>query len=170
MSAQIMTLSYKYTGEAIYVKPALCKDLQELFFKRYPGIALWQSEVKRRLQRNKYLVSASGHKRRFLGDVYSHAVQKTALSNEPQENTTYATNLALKRLWEDPENEGPIIQPLHTVHDALCGQFPKSRTEWAIEKIRSYFDNPMWIAGQQITIPFDGAYGPSWGELYEGTI
>lgn len=62
------------------------------------------------------------------------------------------------------------IQPLHQIHDALMGQFLKADTAWAVGKIKSWFLNPLNIAGQQITIPFDGGYGRSWGQLKEGVI
>jgi hypothetical protein len=62
------------------------------------------------------------------------------------------------------------IEPLHQVHDALIGQFKKTDTAWAVGKIQSYFNNTLVIANQQITIPFDGEYGPSWGNLKEGKI
>jgi hypothetical protein len=56
------------------------------------------------------------------------------------------------------------------VHDALVGQFKIEDTAWAIDKIKSYFDNPLVIANQKITIPFEGNYGTSWGKLDKGTI
>jgi hypothetical protein len=56
------------------------------------------------------------------------------------------------------------VEPLHQVHDALLGQFLKTDTEWAKGKIRSWFDNTLIIANQPIKIPFEGHYGPSWGE------
>jgi hypothetical protein len=126
------------------------------------------------------LTAASGQVRQFFGrpdDVLTKAV-----AFEPQANTTYATNLAAYRLWNDldnrilsnsmgcKENIRLRIEPLHQVHDALIGQFPQADTAWAVGKIKSYFNNPLTIAGQQITIPFEGNYGSSWGNLDKGTI
>lgn len=62
------------------------------------------------------------------------------------------------------------IEPLHQVHDALCGQFLKADTAWAADAIKRYFDNPLDIAGQKITIPYEGAYGDSWGNLKAGVL
>jgi hypothetical protein len=62
------------------------------------------------------------------------------------------------------------VEPLHQVHDALVGQFKKERTAWALTKIKSYFANPIIVANQRLTIPFEGNYGSSWGTLNEGTI
>jgi hypothetical protein len=104
-----------------------------------------------------------------------------ACAEEPQHNTTYATKLAVNALWEDTENyvwplqgtnQRPTLRvaPLHTVHDALIGQFLKSDVSFAVTKIRHWFNNPLEIAGQKIVIPFEGAYGESWGNLKAGVI
>ncbi len=140
-------------------------------------IELLHNSLSRKLAANPMLTSASGHTRRFYGrkgDVLGEA-----LADEPQQNTTYATNKAAERLWDDPENRTDrllytekgkilripfIVEPLHQVHDALIGQFPKDKTSWAIPKIHEWFNNPLIIAGQRIVIPFEGNYGPSWGE------
>jgi hypothetical protein len=104
-----------------------------------------------------------------------------ACAEEPQNNTTYATKLAVNALWEDTENyvwplqgtnQRPTLRvaPLHTVHDALIGQFRKEDVSFATAKIRHWFNNPLEIAGQKIVIPFEGNYGESWGNLKSGII
>jgi hypothetical protein len=160
----------------VSLSPKECEELQRLFFSRYHGIKRWHEATLRKLSQSQTLLSASGHKRIFFGR--RDEILGNALSHEPQNNTTYATNLAVYRLWTDPENrrgetqEGARlrIEPLHQVHDALCGQFLKSDTSWAVAKIKSWFANPLIIAGRKIIIPFEGAYGRSWGELTEGVI
>jgi DNA polymerase I-like protein with 3'-5' exonuclease and polymerase domains len=170
MSDQILQDSWKYgDGDIVYVPPAVCEKLQTLYFQRYPGVQLWHRWVEDEIKNKRQLTSANGHIRRFFGRPNSHDVLKQALSDEPQNNTTYATNRAVLNLWNDRENRRPdgslIIEPLHQVHDALCGQFPADLTEWAITKIRTYFANTLHIAGQPVQIPFEGAYGSSWGQL-----
>ena len=176
-------------GELI-MSEAECKKLMVFFFNRYRGIKSWHDWMVRRLAERAVLTAASGQTRIFFGrpgDVITKAV-----AFEPQSNTTYAINLAIYKLWRDPDNrcnlekiqshteqvqgKSPIvpcglrIEPLHQVHDALCGQFRKDDTAWAVSKIKSYFLNPLKIANQTITIPFEGGYGPSWGDLHEGEI
>ena len=152
------------------------------------NVRLLHQHMQRELNKNAEITAASGHIRRFYGrqgDILGNA-----LSHEPQANTTYATNLALYNLWTDPENRigpprngvsrrGPLnsthpealrIEPLHQVHDAILGQFRKEDTDWAISKIKSYFANTITIAGLEITIPFEGNYGTSWGSLEAGVI
>lgn len=197
VATQIMKDSYKMTGQAVYVEPSVCASLQRLYFVRYPGLYQWHNDSKRRVAAGENLTSASGHTRTFFGRRKSwdhkkrcydadHDTWKEWLADEPQENTTYATNLALYKLWNDAENRVVVpslrtpsseepkrdnlvtrlrVEPLHQVHDALIGQFRKEDTDWAVAKIRAWFDNPLQIANATVTIPFEGAYGPSWGEL-----
>ncbi len=54
------------------------------------------------------------------------------------------------------------VEPMHFVHDELVEQWRRALTAWAIDKTKQWFNNPMQIAGQTITIPFDGAYGTAW--------
>ena len=165
---------FKQSDGSVNISAADAQKLQDLYFRRYPGVLRWHSWIKRQLSERSALVSASGHRRLFLGDPNDHATFKQALANEPQENTTYATNLAAARLWNDPANRRPdgslIVEPLHQVHDALVGQFPKSETAFAVRKIKEWFDNRMVIGGMELIIPFEGTYGDSWGEQNGGKL
>jgi len=160
------------------------KDLQQLFFIRY-RVKLWHEWMGRKLKTDPSITTINGYKRKFYGRPTEILGQ--ALAHEPQAITTYATNLAMYNLWRDPDNRRSLyggnanqplrtsgvqlrIEPLHQVHDALVGQFRIEDTSWAVTKIKSYFNNPLIIAGQKITIPFEGNYGTSWGNLSVGNI
>lgn len=154
----------------VNIPSADAKHLQDLYLRRYPGVARWHQWVWGQIKNKGYLVSAAGHRRVLFGRRDDHATFKAALANEPQENTTYATNQAALHLWSDPENRRGgklIVEPLHQVHDALVGQWRKEDRDFAVAKLYKWFLNPLVIANQQITIPFEGRYGRSWGELTE---
>lgn len=157
--------------------------LDILHVECYPGIKRYHQHIGRLLSQNRMiLTAASGQIRQFFGRP--DEVLTKAVAFEPQANTTYATNMAMFRLWTDHENRKYgdqtfnlrartcklRIEPLHQVHDALVGQFKQEDTTWAISRIKDYFNNPLTIAGQQITIPAEGHYGVSWGNLKIGTI
>lgn len=174
MAETIMEDSYKYLGYPIYMEPQVCVNLQGLYLSRYPGVALWQNFIKRQVLEKGFITSASGHVRKLFGRrrrgrEVDHETYRAALAEEPQANTTYATMLAKERLIDDPENYTPEglfrVVPKHTVHDALIGQFKIEDTNWAVPKLRSWFNNPITIANTTLVIPFEGGYGPSWGEL-----
>lgn len=181
MVTQIMQDSYKVSGKPIYISLRDATQLQKYYLMRYVGVESYHTWGGRITMDGKNVTAASGSERRFFGRRRQfdwktkewgpdHDTWKEVLAHEPQHNTTYATLLAVKRLWDDQENREADgrrlkIQPIHTVHDALNGLFPKSLSEWAPGKIKSYFDNEMTIAGIKVTIPFEGAYGPNWFEL-----
>jgi DNA polymerase I-like protein with 3'-5' exonuclease and polymerase domains len=175
MANNVLLQTFKKSSDlnVLWVPPSDCKKIQAVFFTRYPGVREWQRWVQQQLNRNKSLTCASGHVRTFFGRPNNDQTFKAAYAHEPQANTTYATNLAMHKLWYDPENRTTsgnlIIQPLHSVHDALCGQFPIDKAEWAVEKIRSYFNNALTIGNERIVIPYEGGYGPSWYHTKEST-
>jgi len=166
MSLNILKRGWKDANEIMYVSPTDCTALQTLYLDhRYIGVKMWQDSIINTVAQVRKLECASGHLRNFFGRPADQNTQRAACSHEPQANTTYATNLAAWNLWHDPENQssrGPIIQPLHQVHDALLLQVPEDRLDWAKGKIHQYFSNPLVIAGQTLTIPFEGGYGSSW--------
>lgn len=201
MQLNVLKDSFKESGTPIYMEASEARTLQSgCFFSRYPGVQRWHNWGEATLVASGQLTTPSGHTRIFFGRRFGKDIQETVrefLSHEPQNNTTWATSLALLNLWNDPANrvdsvhpyglrtcEGRlhlwganrpplgrwlpgslIIEPLHQVHDALCGQWPQFVRDWARAKVRTYFDNSLVIAGQKLVIPFDGQYGPSWGNL-----
>jgi hypothetical protein len=163
------------SGGEILVTEAEASAWQALLHQRYQ-IRLWHMDVSRKINADPTMRAPSGHVRRLMN--FRDRRLTEALAHEPQANTTYATNMALSRLWRDPQNwfnghvgEGrPIIEPLHHIHDALLFSFNKIHLKLARAKLREWFDNPIVIAGMPIVIPFEGKYGRSWGELTEGKI
>lgn len=167
MSSNLLRQSWKKSGEPIYVAPKDCAALQNIYLhRRYLGVPRWHAQITKQLYETGQMSCASGHTRQFFGRRNDNSTINAALSQQPQANTTYATNLALQRLWTDPENRRPDntlrIEPLHQVHDALIGQFDETDLEWAKTKIHSYFNNPIEISGTSLVIPFEGGYGANW--------
>lgn len=165
LSDQLLKDSYKLSGIPVYVEPEKTKRIQNLFHHRYRGISQYQKWIADELKVKGSLTAASGSKRLFLGKRDDYDTIKSAFSHLPQHHTTYATMLAIRNCWYDPENRNGnnlIIKPAHQVHDAFCGQFPIDRVDWAREKIRAYFNNTLNIMGLPLVIPFEGGYGPSW--------
>lgn len=141
------------------------REFQAAVFVRYK-VKTWHDWMTRHLAKQPYppkLVAPSGQTRRFFSR--QRDILGEALAHEPQVNTTYATNMAAYRLWTDRENRlgnKLRVEPLHQVHDALIAQFKIEDTDWAIGKIKQWFDNPIEIGGIKVTIPFEGTYGLNW--------
>lgn len=150
-------------------------SLYQYLYKLRYNVDARKQDIIRRLATNGSLTTAGGTTRKFFDLRNRHnpepAVVRSALSFEPQFNTTYATNLAFKNLWYDPANRTSRntlhIEPLLLVHDALAGQFKRKHAEWAVNKVTSYFQNDLIIHGIKIRIPFEGKYGTSWRNCKE---
>jgi len=113
------------------------------------------------------LIASNGFQRKFFDRKDDSATYRKGYAHLPQVYTTYATELAMLRCWEDPENrtaEGSLhIEMLLTVHDSLLTQWRKEVTEWAKVKQHDYFQNPIQIANETLVIPASGTFGSSWG-------
>lgn len=167
VSRIILKQSWKIHQNPIKLKSTTCKNLQHLYLRRYQGIQRWHKFVIDQVRMTKMIQTAAGPHVVFT-NVNDKSQHGELFSHEPQTNTTYATTLAMLRLWEDPANrldDRLIIQPLHQVHDAMCVQFLRSDLEFALSRLPTYFQNEITIASEQVTIPFEGEYGPNWAEL-----
>lgn len=183
-----------------YITPTEGDRLKEWYLNRYWGIRKWHDFIQRQLRNKPILTAASGQVRQFFGrpdDVMTKAVafepqanttyatnlaayklwsdndNKTRMEQQIPQRTVSNQALSSGVLGALQDCKSVIhlrIEPLHQVHDALVGQFRKQDTQWAVSKIKSYFANPLVIAGQQITIPFEGTYGSYWGSSDGGTI
>lgn len=187
---------------SVYLTDEQAEVFRNCAYKRYnPG--LWHNATQQRLLKQPYpprMTSPSGHTRMFFGRKQD--ILGEALADEPQEVTTYATNMAVYNCWTDATNriKRPIdmcamqssngdtgatngnqqqhmrvllrVEPMHQVHDEFLSQFKTCDTEWALGKIKQWFDNEIVIAGIKVKIPFDGAYGTEWSMSYgkKGTI
>lgn len=107
MITQIMQDSFKESGDPVYLEHSVAKALQDQAMARYSGVAIWHNWAEATLRSTGVLTSASGHVREFFGrrhDKNIHNTLKEFLAHEPQCNTTWATNLAMLNLWQDPHN------------------------------------------------------------------
>lgn len=143
-------------------------QMQYLYKLRYNPQAR-QDRIARELRDKGYLTAACGIRRQFFNvrnRMPTDSDIREGSAFEPQANTTWATNKALERLYYDRENRtsrgGLFIEPVVHVHDALAGQYKSRDREWAGNKIKSYFENPLMCYGTRLLIPADGKYGSNW--------
>lgn len=150
---------------------------QSLYNLRY-NVKARVAWLREELGAKQAIQTASGIRRKFYAirnpRLLDDATVREALSTEPQANTTYACNWALRNLWYDPANRrrsgGLFIEPLIQIHDAVAGQFPEKVLDFAKQAIPAYFNNVLRIHGVDITIPYDGAFGTDWLNTNTGTL
>lgn len=170
------------SAKPIVLEKKTVEALQGAFFSRYWGVKLLHAHEGKEMMKWGMFQTSTGHVRRFFGkktewssslrkQLPCHETLKAWLASKPQFYTTEVMKMALLRLWEDEENrreDGSLhIEPLIVIHDSGDFQAEEGRREWAVGKIKSYFENPVMIAGETVVIPADGKRGKDWG-LEEG--
>lgn len=163
---------FKDSDGLIDIPPHSIAKYQSLYRLRYNTQARSMWLRNHLVETGGVLQTACGIRRRFFGirnpRVIDDDILRAALASEPQANTTYVTNHALKNLWEDPGNRrssgGLFIEPLLQVHDALAGQFPRRLQDFAAKKLKAWFNVPLVIHGVEVTIPVDIRIGKNWGD------
>lgn len=166
---------FKDSDGVIDIPSNKIEEYQRLYRLRYNTSLRSQWMRNHLIETGGVLQTAAGIRRRFFGIRNPRSpddeIIRAALASEPQANTTYLTNLALKRLWYDPANRRKsgalFIEPLLQIHDALAGQFPVRLRAFAKEKLYEYFDNEITVHGIKIKIPVEIKVGRSWGEVKE---
>lgn len=151
------------------IHPHVMESYQKLYINYY-GLQLRNEYIRKQLTNFGYLDAACGTRRRFLGirnrAHIDDATLRIAASNEPQANTTYCTNAALRNMYYDPENRTARgflrCEPLLMVHDSLAGQAHFTQVSWATDKMKEWFHIPLTIHGIELTIPVEGGWGTSW--------
>jgi uracil-DNA glycosylase family 4 len=159
---------FKDTDGEIDLHPRDAATYQALYKIRY-SVDARTDYIRRTLQSTNRIQTAIGFSRQFYairpGPVEDDIV-RSAASLEPQANTTGVTNRALEKLWYDQQNhrkDGSLfVEPILQIHDALAGQYPVKLREWAREKFKNWFDNPIVVHGIEVRIPAEGNYGPDW--------
>jgi DNA polymerase family A len=165
LAEDILERSWKSGQGIVNVSAADCRKLQGLMHSRYPGINRRIERVKMLLARDGSLSAASGLTRDFFGRKDDHQTIKDALPFTPAANTAHANNLALLKLWGDPERRDRKVRPILTVHDSVLFQAPTENREWVAQRIPVWWDNPLTVDGTTFTIPYEALVGTSWGNL-----
>lgn len=119
---------------------------QRWYLSKYPAIARWQEDFKRKVASRRFVENILGYRRYFF-DRVDDALFRTAIAWIPQSTVA----LYINRIWMQIFNRFPHIQILLQVHDSLVGQFPSHRQDEALAQIRGAgnivlpYDDPLVI-------------------------
>lgn len=150
-------------------------ELYQFFYKMRYKTDARNEWIRKTLAQSACIVTSCGIRRQFYGirtrGVIDDNFVREASAVNPQANTTYVTNYALRNLWYDTDNRtsrgGLFIEPLIQVHDAVAGQYPSRLREFAGRKFKEWFTVPLIVQGIKVNIPVDCKYGPNWKDTKE---
>jgi DNA polymerase-1 len=143
---------------------------QNKYFKRYPGIRMYQNMQANRLQMDFKVTTALGRTRYFFGRPDDDANLRKAIAYEPQSTVGDYLNLGLWRVWHDLEAWGPSHGPVELllqVHDNIVFQIDDDPDleaavlPWVLELLRI----PVQYRDETVVIPADVECGWNWAPI-----
>jgi DNA polymerase-1 len=138
-------------------------DFQSKYFRIYPGIRSWQSDVDQRLRRDGYIINLTGRKRWFFGRRTDDATLREAIAYDPQGSLADITNRGLIQVWR-----GSMARPYLHDHDAITFQYPEAQEDKIIPKIIEKLRVPITLrGGRTLEIPYDCVVGWNRGKYGE---
>jgi len=138
------------------------RQLLNLYHANFPRIKMWHMEVEEQLRRSRVMETPFGRKRMFFGR-WGPELTREAIAYVPQSTVGDALNLGIIRCQNAmPQDWEMIMQN----HDAVLMQVPLDADPQHIERfIKHYFEFPIEVNGEMLTIPVDIKWGLNWGEL-----
>ena len=144
-----------------------------LYFKRMPNIARWMDKQKLLVKRDGYVVSVFGRKRRIpngfsdrWGDI--GRAERQAMNSPIQScaaDYTYVGLIRLRRAILETKLEGKIV---HTVHDCVVTDTPRTEVDEMVGLIKTAFETP--VKAMPIDMKVDVEINKRWGEQNESRL
>lgn len=164
-------LVFSDSDGTIDLSPQDAKFYQHLYKLRYHTDKR-NDWIRKTLSETACIVTSCGIRRQFFAirdrRNIDDAIVREASAVNPQANTTFITNSALRNLWYDSRNRtssgGLFVEPLIQVHDALIVQSLSKHREWTGKMMKEWFTVPIKVQGIEVRIPVEGKYGPTWGD------
>jgi uracil-DNA glycosylase family 4 len=160
---------FRQSDGELFVLPSECEEWRDELYNAY-GLNHLHNQLRHMVNNYGYIDAPAGNRRYFFGRP-DDTTLRAALAHLPQNNTGYANNTVISRLYYDQRNRRPqgfppfILDMLNSVHDEMDLQFHQDDLEKAQEIFWALCDVPIETWGVEFTIPFESAYGPSWGEV-----
>ncbi len=110
-----------YMGQApanarnLHISVDLMKKFQSTYFKAFPGIKRWHTDVARVLQTKSQITTAMGRKRLFFGRGWEDDILRKAVAYDPQSSVGDILNLGMYRVWKSVKEARLLAQ----LHDAI---------------------------------------------------
>ncbi len=139
-------------------------QLLNLYHANYPRIKRWHAEVEEELRRSRTLTTPLGRKRMFFGR-WGEDLVREAVAYVPQSTVGDVLNYGIVRCANSmPQGWTMVMQN----HDAILMQVPNSTDLMHVVRfIKHYFEFPIIINDEYLTIPVDIKVGKSWGWMHK---
>lgn len=125
-----------YLGTADGIAPRIgllvheTERIQKWYFGLAKEIKTWQDEIKKQVEKRRFVQNVFGYKTFFL-DRIEGTIFNQAVAWIPQSTVGCLIN----RAYQNIDDNLPEVEILLQVHDSLAGQFDTSLKDWALRRI-----------------------------------
>ncbi|MDW8059255.1 MAG: DNA polymerase I [Thermomicrobium sp.] len=139
----------------------------EAYFQRFPGVARYLEETKRRAAELGYVETLFG-RRRYLPEITSsnparrQAAERMAVNMPLQGTAADIMKLAMIRIHRALQERGFTSRMLLQVHDELVFEVPESELQSVSELVVSLMSSVVELA---VPLEVDAKAGPNWADL-----
>jgi DNA polymerase I len=133
------------------------------FFGAFPGVATWAGRIHEEAERQGFVRTLCGRRRRLDGFENGHEggrsrLRRQAVSSVIQGTEADIFKMALARLSSELPRDCRLLLP---IHDAVLVEVPRKRIEEAAKIVRSVMESPP--PGFSVRLAVDVRCGASWG-------
>lgn len=135
-----------YLGTAAGIAPRIglnvheTERIQKWYFGLCPEIRAWQNEIKKQVEKRRWISNVFGYKFHFF-DRIEGTIFNQAVAWIPQSTVGCLIN----RAYANIDDNLPEVEILLQVHDSLAGQFESHHGDWALRRI---------VEESQIVLPY----------------
>jgi DNA polymerase-1 len=149
------------------------EQLRKKFFKMFPAVEQWKSQIIEELEKNGYVTSIYGRKRRIPSinsskDNIVAEAKRQAVNFMVQSPTFDYVSMGLQRVHNDlsPFDARIIL----TVHDSILVEVKKEQTNDVLPVMKKAMIKPVPPIGKDAHMGVDAEVGTRWGYLEEVEI
>jgi DNA polymerase I-like protein with 3'-5' exonuclease and polymerase domains len=155
------TLSESAIKQGIILDPKTAKEFLNKRREVFPEVYnVWHKSVQEELKKSRTLWTPFGRRRIFMG-IADHKMFREAYAFVPQSTVPHITNVMW--LWASKQ---PGAEVLQHGHDALLIQVEDARLDLFVKAFIQETKTIIFECnGSKVIIPWDGAIGPSWGNM-----
>lgn len=169
--AEVINEEADDTGITITVGQA--RESQEIWQQLYSSMPEWWNSIERQLNKNNRTIETPYGRTRTFHDWWGMDLFKEATAYIPQSTSVDYLNLGLLDVFHDLDQRDAFgLEVLHQNHDSIVFQYDEDRRDEVFGEVRERLERELVIRGcrggrHKITIPVEGGYGHSWGDLTE---
>jgi hypothetical protein len=156
----------KNSGGKVNLKPEDGKRLLDTYYRLFPEILEWHSEIDSEVKRNRCLRNLQGFERKFYS--YIEEDGREAYAFKPQSTVGSITNIAFSLIGNYITRKELNWFVLNNKHDSILLQVPDNEVDEACSVLSYFMEAPLvGRDGANFFMKSECSIGKNWGKYHE---